>query len=383
MKKNQIYLFYGRDPVSMAMELCRKADLASMIKPEMNILVKPNLVVGKPASSGATTSPETVEGVVRYLQDAGFRNISIRESCWTGGNTENVFRECGYTGLSKKYGVKLFDLKKDKTVNVPVDGQMFEICASAAETDFLINIPVLKGHCQVNMTCSLKNMKGCIPDSEKRRYHRRGLHTPIAYLNKAIRQDFILVDALQGDLTFEEGGTPVRMDRMFAGRDPVLVDRYAASLMGFSPGEIDYLDIAERIGVGKGRLEDAEIIEAGETDKQGAVQRLSGTPRLSGNPRASSRVKSLARHVVDSEACSVCYGSVIHALHRIDSRRGLQGLEKVYVGQGFRKRKDSRSLQPERTDGIGIGTCTCSFPVHLPGCPPKTDEVVRFLEEQL
>jgi hypothetical protein len=52
MKKNQIYLFYGRDPVHMAMELCRNAVLASMIKPEMNIPVKPNLVVGNRRRSG-------------------------------------------------------------------------------------------------------------------------------------------------------------------------------------------------------------------------------------------------------------------------------------------------------------------------------------------
>ena len=41
--------------------------------------------------------------------------------------------------------------------------------------DRLINIPVLKGHCQTAMTCSLKNLKGCIPNKEKQRYHREGL----------------------------------------------------------------------------------------------------------------------------------------------------------------------------------------------------------------
>jgi len=356
----------------MAMELCRTADLASMIKPQMKILLKPNLVVGKPASSGATTSPEIVEGVIRLLQDAGCTKISIRESCWTGGNTANVFKRCGYADISKKYGVKLFDLKKDKTVKVPVGGRMLEICSSALETDFLINIPVLKGHCQVNMTCALKNMKGCIPDREKRKYHTTGLHTPIAYLNKALRQDFILVDALQGDLTFEEGGTPVRMDRIFAGRDPVLVDRYAASLMGFASGEIEYIDTAEEIGIGNGRLEQAEIIEYGRKKEKLAA------------PRPSGKIKALARHIEEFDACSVCYGSVIHALHRIDSRRGLKNLKKkVYVGQGFQKNTESRSFRFETLDGIGIGKCTGGFRIHLPGCPPNTDEVVRFLEKQL
>ena len=32
--------------------------------------------------------------------------------------------------------------------------------------DFLINVPVMKGHCQTKITCALKNMKGLIPNSE-------------------------------------------------------------------------------------------------------------------------------------------------------------------------------------------------------------------------
>ena len=34
-----------------------------------------------------------------------------------------------------------------------------------------------------------------------------GLHKPIAYLNKAIKQHLIIVDGIMGDLNFEEGGT--------------------------------------------------------------------------------------------------------------------------------------------------------------------------------
>ena len=37
------------------------------------------------------------------------------------------------------------------------------ICDSALALDFLINDPVLKGHCQTKITCALKNMKGLIP----------------------------------------------------------------------------------------------------------------------------------------------------------------------------------------------------------------------------
>ncbi len=37
-----------------------------------------------------------------------------------------------------------------------------------------------------------------------------GLHKPIAYLNKILKQDLIVVDGIIGDLNFEEGGKPPR-----------------------------------------------------------------------------------------------------------------------------------------------------------------------------
>lgn len=57
------------------------------------------------------------------------------------------------------------------------------VCERAANIDFLINVPVLKGHCQTKITCALKNMKGLIPNTEKRHFHAMGLHEPIAHLN--------------------------------------------------------------------------------------------------------------------------------------------------------------------------------------------------------
>src|SRR5690606_36606024 len=128
----------------------------------------------------------------------------------------------------------------DKGIKSTVDGLEIEVCAKVLEVDYLINMPDLKAHCQTKLTCALKNLKGCVPDKEKRRFHTLGLHRPIASLNKVIKSDLILVDGIIGDLTHEEGGTPVRLDRAIAGYDPVMVDAYAASLIGYRLAEIPY-----------------------------------------------------------------------------------------------------------------------------------------------
>ena len=100
------------------------------------------------------------------------------------------------------------------------------VCKEVTKLDYLINMPVLKGHCQTSITCALKNLKGCIPNKEKRRFHTMGLHKPIGYLNAIIKQNLIIVDGIIGDLNFEEGGNPVQMNRIIVGKDPVKVDSY-------------------------------------------------------------------------------------------------------------------------------------------------------------
>ncbi|AKL96404.1 hypothetical protein CACET_c29600 [Clostridium aceticum] len=362
MQNNEIAVIYGKDPKKMVLELLTQINLGSEWDKEATIGLKPNLVVSKKASSGATTSPEIVEGVIEYLQQQGFRNITIMESSWIGDSTVKAFKVCGYEEISKKYQVPLLDLKKDKTKIVKVKDLDLKVCTSAYDVDFLINLPVLKGHCQTKMTCALKNIKGCIPDDEKRRYHTLGLHKPIAYLNKALKQDVVIVDGMMGDLTFEEGGTPVEMDRIIIGKDPVLIDSYVAELMGYDVEEIEYISIAAALGVGSTNLSDAVITEDGVHNK--------GTTTI----KPSSKVARLGECVVEKEACSACYGTLIHALQRLQDKGQLKALkEKIYIGQGYKG---------ETLEGLGIGLCTSSFSRNLEGCPPKAKDIVKFLEEE-
>ncbi len=91
-----------------------------------------------------------------------------------------------------------------------VEGITMDVSRTILDTDFLISLPVLKGHCQTAMTCALKNMKGCLSDRSKRLFHSLGLHRPIAALNAVRDADLVIVDSLNGDLDFEEGGKPCR-----------------------------------------------------------------------------------------------------------------------------------------------------------------------------
>jgi uncharacterized protein (DUF362 family) len=363
MDINQIYVSYGDKPFEMVNEVLEKINIEGEIKKDYLIGIKPNLVVAKPADQGATTSPELVEGIICYLKKKGFDRIAILESSWVGENTKRAFKICGYEQISRKYNVPLWDLKEDPWEVRRVGDEDIKICKRALEVDYLINVPVLKAHCQTLITCALKNLKGCIPDSEKRRFHSMGLNKPIAYLGKALRCGMIIVDAIRGDLTFEEGGNPVRMDRIIVGKDPVLVDTYGASLLGYSRDEIKYLDVAEKIGAGSSDLKRARIIELNQNLKN------------AGKFTPSPEVKKLSEKIIEKNACSACYGSLIYALQRL-KERGRLGMIKdgIYIGQGFR----GKSL-----DGIGVGSCTAGCTENIKGCPPSAMDILNFLEKTL
>jgi uncharacterized protein (DUF362 family) len=350
MQREKIFVIYGSDGLKGARRILEASGAAVLFRPGMKVGLKPNLVVAKPASSGATTSPQVVAGVIEFLQDLGVTDITIMEGAWAGDSTVRAWKACGYRELEKRYGVRLLDLKTDQTRSVSAGGLKIEVCVSPLEVDRLVNLPVLKGHCQTVMTCALKNLKGCLPDSEKRRFHTIGLHRPIAALNTVIHPDLILVDALCGDVTFEEGGNPLEMNRLILGRDPVKVDACGASLLGIDPSEIEHLVLAARMGVGSLRILPDTVVELNHDITPARPERL---------PHAT---RHLVRYIEARDACSICYAGLIHALYRMEQRGELDGLkEKIHIGQGFRG---------VREKGVGFGECARGFDVAIPGCPP-------------
>lgn len=363
MNKDELYVIYGSKPLEMTKKILKEINMAGHLDPGMSIALKPNLVLASPSYEGATTSPQIAEGIIQYLLEHNLNNISIMEGSWVGDRTSRAFELCGYEALSRKYNVPLIDLQKDTSRDIAIGDMNLKICTKILDADYLINIPVLKAHCQTLFTCALKNLKGCIPNSEKRIYHSLGLHKPIAYLSRALKADLNIVDALNGDLTFEEGGNPVQMDRIIIGQDPVLTDSYCSSLIGYTKNDIPYLKMAEELGVGEADLNKARIIEY-ETEEK---TRSFFTP--------SRRAAKLTRIVDASEACSACYGPLIHALNRLEEKGLLHKLkDRIVIGQGYKGKSH---------EGIGIGTCTSNSGSYIKGCPPSAVDIVDFLEDKI
>ena len=362
MEKNELLMIYGTDYKEMAKRLLEAADLAERIPSrDSRIGLKPNLVSPSEASWGATTHPEVVAGTIEYLREYGFENLVILEGSWVGDKTREAFEVCGYDRLVREYGVEFIDTQKDTFHTENCAGMELELCDCVRQLDVLINLPVLKGHCQTRITCALKNMKGLIPNREKRHFHGMGLHRPIAHLNAGIRQDFILVDNICGDLDFEDGGNPVVMNRLIAAVDPVLCDAYVCRMLNYQPEEVPYLSMAEALGVGSADLSRLSIRALNEPEQELTLPE-------------ERKIVELQDAVEEVESCSACYGYLIPALDRLKREGLLDRLDtRIAIGQGYQK----------NTGRLGIGRCTSCFEYSLKGCPPTEEEMYEFLRQYI
>jgi len=357
---NKLYIANGTQPKKMTIDLLERIKPLKGKNKDIKIGIKPNLVCASPAVEGATTHPQIIEGIIIYLVSNGFKNIRIIEGSWVGDSTKLAYKVCGYEDISRKYGIPLIDLKDDEFVTKDYKGMKINICKTVFELDYLINVPLIKGHCQTKITCALKNLKGVIPDMEKRRFHTMGLHKPIAYLNAIIRQDLIIVDGICPDPYFEEGGRPERLNRIVAGFDPVLMDSYAAKILGYKTEDIKYIVLAESEGIGKTFKNDTEVVNIYENipaaDDITIIQ----------------KEKKYLNMIEQADACSACYSNLVSALERLDESGFTEKIaDQICIGQAYRGYKGI----------LGIGNCTSCFEKYLPGCPPSVNDIIKFFTE--
>lgn len=352
----KIYVAKGSEAGRMTRQLLEAVKPEQGLDKNASIGLKPNLVVAKDWKSGATTNPAICEAIIEYFVERGFRNLAVIESSWLAQKTKEAFRVCGYNDLAQKFDIELIDVKKDSYKKCEFDGLKIDVSERALDLDYLINLPLIKGHCQTKVTCALKNLKGLIPDKEKRRFHAMGLHKPIAYLNKMISPSLTIADGIYIDPDFEEGGNPTAMNIMIAGEDSVLVDAYAADLLGYRAHDIGYIKIAADIGVGSSDLDSADI------------EYLSGGEQTVSHLRSDELVSAEA-HVTQRQACSACYGNLINALVELEKEQDLDDLD-VCIGQGFK----------QKSGYIGCGNCTADFDHCIKGCPPSAQDILLELK---
>jgi len=215
-----------------------------------NIVIKPNLCYYWDYSTGQTTDPRFIAGLIKIIREKSpHADISIVESDASAMKCRHAFVMLGYEKLAKNCGVRLVNLSADicKKTKVVAGGESFEIMVpqTIQNADVKINVPKIKyAREKIELTCALKNIFGCNPYPSKFRYHPR-LGEAIVAMNKAMKFDLHLID---GNIV--SGMRPQRLGLLMASRDPVAIDFAAAQIAGINPSRIRYFQLAAREGLG-------------------------------------------------------------------------------------------------------------------------------------
>jgi uncharacterized protein (DUF362 family) len=185
-----------------AIELCGGFE---ELKPSHKILLKPNILwagTKKLPPYGVVTTSTMVDHLLHLLREQGCTDITIGEGTIVnkemGSNTMRGYDWSGIGKVAKRYGVKLVDFNTEPFEEVRLDEIKVNISRWALESDFLINLPVLKAHRQTKISLGMKNLKGCLALSSKKAFHMHGLTRLIALLNTKIKTSLTIIDGIYG-----------------------------------------------------------------------------------------------------------------------------------------------------------------------------------------
>lgn len=224
-----------------------------------NVVIKPNLCYYWDYSTGETTDPRVISSAIDYVRRKMGEDISISivEADASAMKTKYSFKALGYDRLCQAKNVKFENLSEGNIVDVKVKVRGKEFVLPINEillkTDLIINIPKLKTHNFIGVTCALKNMFGAISKPRKYSYHEI-ISDVIVGVNKILKSHIIIVDGL-----IARGSYPKKLKVILAGDDPLAIDFTVAKITGFNPKRVAYLSLAEKEQIGQ--INNIELVE--------------------------------------------------------------------------------------------------------------------------
>ena len=248
----------GHEPVFKALELI---DYKRALAGYDTVLIKVNFITDKPWDTGATTDPVVVEAIIKRLEELPVK-VYVVESDATITNADKAFEATGMKDMCRRNGVEWLNLRhvKDKVkLEVPHGEALKSITVPRLVTESaVISAAKLKTHVNTRVTLGMKNMFGLLPDKFKGKYHMKGISKVVVDINTVLRPALTVIDGFVG----MEGrgpidGSPVQMNLIIAGTDPVATDATAARVMGFNPYKIKHIRKAFEKGLGNS---DAQVV---------------------------------------------------------------------------------------------------------------------------
>lgn len=291
--------------------------MGAFVKQGQRVLLKPNLLIGKPPEAAVTTHPEIVRAVAMEVQEAGGK-VFLGDSPALGSIT-SILSKTGIDKVVEDLEIGVVPFRNPVTVPVP-GGTVFksiEISDEPRKFDVLINLPKLKTHTLMLLTLAVKNLFGSVVGVSKAGWHFRAKNDSrfadlLLDISRVVKPDLNILDgilAMEGN--GPGSGDPRWTHLIVASPSAMALDQVTASVLGVGPDMFMMLARAREQGI-EGSLPE-HITTFGLSIKEAAVRsfRLPVTAKkadFSLPPFIKGRIRqSLSAYpVLNAERCITC-----------------------------------------------------------------------------
>ncbi|MFN3550334.1 MAG: DUF362 domain-containing protein [Endomicrobiia bacterium] len=195
------------------------------------ILLKPNLLSAQKPEKSVTTHPEFLSAVIRLFKCFNCR-IFVGDSPSTL-NFNEVIKTTGIKDVCEKENVEILNLTTYPKIEFEFNKfglKKIIISKIVEDVDYIINLPKLKTHSLMFLTCGIKNMYGLVPGMTKAIYHRYALNSEdffeILYtVYQYKKPELTIVDGIMGmDGEGPSGGNVKKFSVILTSDDAESVD---------------------------------------------------------------------------------------------------------------------------------------------------------------
>lgn len=227
--------------------------------PEVNgktVLIKPNMLSPKKPEAAVCTNPAVVGAVVKAFVARGAQ-VLVGESPATANSTTAAKTVGTYDAVVINGGV--WDAFDDSVIVACPKGKLvksFEFARPFLKADVIVSVAKLKTHQLMAYTGAMKNLFGLMVGLKKAQMHfrfpqREDFSEFLVDLNVAAHAQYSIMDAIVG----MEGnggpgnGEPKQLGFLAASNNILALDWTCASIVGYKPHKVLYLEAALKRGV--------------------------------------------------------------------------------------------------------------------------------------
>lgn len=255
--KTEVWIFQGPENRAL-MNKCMETIFANggFGPNAKKVALKVNAGWERTPEQAADTHPELVDV---FLEKALASGVSVVMPEFPCHRAEKAFPASGLQAVADKHGVKMIDLKTDKSsfreVSIP-NGKTLkkeQVAGEFLDADAVVNMPVAKHHSGGKLTICMKNWMGAVDG--RKMWHTMGLHQCIADFSSFMKPTWAIVDATRCMTSKGPQGPSEDMiypQQVILSKDQVAADTVAALLFHDDPlSVVNYLAIARDMGIGE------------------------------------------------------------------------------------------------------------------------------------